>query len=91
MVSGDGKPFQCPPGAQHGHPASGWSSATDTNLDARHDDKKMTRDSRTAKGDINLGLYDCPDDASDNFEFSGSVLDDDGNPLETETAAQPPD
>jgi hypothetical protein len=38
-----------------------------------------------------LGLYDCPDDASDDLVFSGSVLDDDGNPFEAETAAQPPD
>jgi hypothetical protein len=38
-----------------------------------------------------LGLYDCPDDTSDDLAFSGSILDDDGNPLEAETAAQPPD
>jgi hypothetical protein len=90
MVS-DEKPFQRPPGAQPGHPASGRSSATDANLDACHENKKTTRDSRKAKGDINLGLYECPDDASDDLVFSGGVLDDDGNPLEAETAAQPPD
>jgi hypothetical protein len=90
MVS-DEKPFQRPPGAQHGHPASGRSSTTDANLDARHDDKKTTRNSRAAKDGINLGLYDCSDDASDEFAFSGGTLDDGGNPLETETAAQPPD
>jgi hypothetical protein len=39
----------------------------------------MTRDGRKAKGDINLGLYDCPDDESDDLAFSGRVLDDDGN------------
>ena len=33
MVSNE-KPFQRPPGAQPGHPASGRSSATDANLDA---------------------------------------------------------
>jgi hypothetical protein len=90
MVS-DEKPFQCPPSIQHGHPASGRSSTTDANLDARHDDKKTTRNSRAAKDGINLGLYDCSDDASDKFAFRGGTLDDGGNPLETETAAQPPD
>jgi hypothetical protein len=90
MVS-DEKPFQHPPGAQHGHPVSGQSWTTDTNLDALHDDKNMTRDSCKAKGDINLGLSDCPNDASDDFEFSGGILDDDEDPLETEIAAQPPD
>jgi hypothetical protein len=90
MVS-DEKPFQCPPSAQHGHPASGWSSTTDANLDVRQDDKKTTRNSCVAKDGINLGLYDCSDDASNEFVFSGGTLDDGGNPLETETAAQPPD
>jgi hypothetical protein len=89
MVS-DEKRFQHPPGAQPGHPASGRSSATDANLDARHENKKTTRDGRKAKGDINLGLYDCPDDESDDLAFSGGVLDDDGNPLEAEAAAEPP-
>jgi hypothetical protein len=87
----DEKPFQCPPGTQHGYPASGRSSMTDANLDARHDDKKTTRNSRAAKDGINLGLYDCLDNASDKFAFSGGTLDDGGNPLEMETAAQPPD
>jgi hypothetical protein len=41
MVSNE-KPFQHPPGAQPGHPASGRSSATDANLDACHENKKMT-------------------------------------------------
>jgi hypothetical protein len=90
MVS-DEKPFQCPPSAQHGHPASVWSSTTDANLDARHRDKKMTQNSHAAKDGINLGLYDCSDNASDEFAFSGGTLDDGGNPLETETAAQLPD
>ncbi len=64
---------------------------TDANLNARHDDKKMTRNSRAAKDGINLGLYDCSDDASDEFVFSGGTLDDGGNPLEMKTATQPPD
>jgi hypothetical protein len=52
----------------------------------------MTRNSCAAKDGINLGLYDCSDDASDEFAFSGGTLDDGGNPLEsTENAAQPPD
>jgi hypothetical protein len=38
-----------------------------------------------------LGLYDWPDDASDDLAFSGGILDDNGNPLVVETAAQPPD
>jgi hypothetical protein len=41
MVS-DEKPFQRPPSAQPGHPASGRSSATDANLDAHHENKKTT-------------------------------------------------
>jgi hypothetical protein len=41
MVS-DEKPFQHPPGAQPGHPASGQSSATDASLDACHENKKRT-------------------------------------------------
>jgi hypothetical protein len=86
----DEKPFQRPPGAQPGHPASRRSSATDANLDASHENKKTTRDGRKAKGDINLGLYDCPDDESDDLAFSGGVSDDDGNPLEAEAAAEPP-
>jgi hypothetical protein len=53
MVS-DEKPFQRPPGAQDGHPASGWSSTTDANLEVRHDDKKTTRNSCAAKDGINL-------------------------------------
>jgi hypothetical protein len=73
----DEKPFQHPPGAQPGHPASGQSSVTDANLEACHENKRTTQDSRKAKGDINLRLYDCPDDASDDLVFSGSVLDDD--------------
>jgi hypothetical protein len=85
------KPFQHPPDAQHGHPASGRSSTTEANLDASNDDKKTTRNSRKAKDGINLGLYDCFDNASDEFEFSGGTLDNDGNLLETETAAQPSD
>jgi hypothetical protein len=89
MVS-DEKPFQRPPSAQPGHPASGRSSATGANLDARHENKKMTRDGRNATGDINLGLYDCPDDESDDLVFSGGNLDDDGNPLEAEAAAAEP-
>jgi hypothetical protein len=90
MVS-DEKPFQCPPGAQHGHPAAGRSLMTDANLDACHHDKKTTQNSSVAKDGINLGLYDCLDDASDEFAFSGGTLDNGGNPLETETAAQLPD
>jgi hypothetical protein len=64
---------------------------TDANLNARHNNKKITRNSRAAKDGINLGLYDCSDDASDEFVFSGGTLDDGGNPLEMKTAAQPPD
>jgi hypothetical protein len=90
MVSNE-KPFQSPPGTQPGHPASGQSSVTNANLDACHENKKMTQDSCKAIGDINLGLYGCPDDASDDLAFTGGILDDDGNPLEAETAAQPPD
>jgi hypothetical protein len=90
MVS-DEKPFQCPPNAQHGHPASGRSSTTDGNLDVSNNDEKTTRNSRKAKDGTRLGLYDCLDNASDEFEFGGGTLDDDGNPLETETAAQPLD
>jgi hypothetical protein len=37
-----------------------------------------------------LGLYDCPDDASDDLAFCGDVLDDNGNPIEAETVAEPP-
>jgi hypothetical protein len=90
-VVSDEKPFQCPPDAQHGHPASGRSSTTDGNLDVSNNDEKTTRNSRKAKDGIRLGLYDCLDDASDEFEFGGGTLDNDGNPLETETAAQPLD
>jgi hypothetical protein len=39
MVSNE-KPFQHPPGAQPGHPASGRSSATDANLDTRHETRR---------------------------------------------------
>jgi hypothetical protein len=88
MVSNE-KPFQHPPLTQHGHPASGRSSAAD--LDERHENKQTTRDSHKAKGDINLGLYDCLDNASDDLAFSGSILDDNGNPLKAETVTQPPD
>jgi hypothetical protein len=87
MVSNE-KSFLHPPGTQHGHPASGWSLVTDTNLNARHDDKKMKPDSHKAKGDINLGQCDCLNDASHDFEFSGSILDDNENPLEMETATK---
>jgi hypothetical protein len=38
-----------------------------------------------------LGLYNCLDGAYGHFEFGGGALDVDGNPLEIETAAQPPD
>jgi hypothetical protein len=67
MVS-DEKHFQRPPNAQHGHPASGLSSTADANLDVSSDDEKMTQNSHKAKGGIHLGLYDCLDDASDEFE-----------------------
>jgi hypothetical protein len=64
---------------------------TEANLDASNDDKKTTQNSCKAKDGINLGLYDCLDNASDKFELNGGTLDDDGNILETETASHPPD
>lgn len=89
MVS-DEKPFQhLPPGNQHGHSASGWSSVTDTNLDGCPDTNEAKRDSWKDSGDINLGLYDFLDDAFGDFEFGSGKFDNYGNP--PETAAKPPD
>jgi hypothetical protein len=53
-------------------------------MSATKTSKQMTQDNCKAKSDINLGLYDCPDDASDDLAFSGGMLDDDVNPLEVE-------